>query len=139
MDTDDYIAAMKTMDPLLAQGLGSSFNLEDLKPFIPTYKGMRHPPPKTGSPECDKPWSAPFLSNYTAGRGRRLRLTMCNWYLPQGPGVPAIYRSAQHREYNGTAGTMSDAVSTAVAASEGLWLGRSDASQSVAAQPHGCK
>lgn len=93
MDTDDYIAAMKTMDPLLAQGLGSSFNLEALKPFIPVYRGMRHPPPKTGSPECDKPWSAPFLSNYTAGRGQRLRLTMCNWYLPQGPGVPAIYRS----------------------------------------------
>jgi hypothetical protein len=92
LDTDDYIAAMKTLDPLLAQGLGSSFNLEALKPFMPVYRGMRHPPPKTGSPECDKPWSAPFLSNYTAGRGQRLRLTMCNWYLPQGPGVPAIYR-----------------------------------------------
>lgn len=93
---------MKTLDPLLAEGLGESFSLEALQPFIPTYKGMRHPPPKTGAPECDKPWSAPFLANYTAGRGKRLRLTMCNWYLPQGPGVLAIYRCAGWVEGRGS-------------------------------------
>lgn len=92
LDEDDYIAAMMTMDPLLIEGLGPDYSLEALKPYLPPYTGMRHPPPKTGSPECDKPWSAPFLANYTGGRGKRMRFTMCNWYLPQGPGVPAIYR-----------------------------------------------
>lgn len=92
LDSPDYIAAVKTLDPLLIEGLGSSYSVKALKPFIPVYKGMQHPPPKTGDAACDLPWSAPFLSNYTGGTGKRLRLTMCNWYLPQGAGVPALYR-----------------------------------------------
>jgi hypothetical protein len=92
LDSDDYIAAVKTIDPLLIEGLGSEYSLAALKPYIPKYRGMPHPPPKTTSPGCNGLWSAPFLSNYTGGRGKRLRLTMCNWYLPQGPGVPALYR-----------------------------------------------
>jgi len=78
-DSDEYIAAVKAMDPQLIQGLGSAYSLEALKPFIPKYRGMQHPPPRTGSPDCDLPWSAPFLANYTGGSGRRLKLTMCNW------------------------------------------------------------
>lgn len=89
LDSDDYIAAVKTLDPLLIQGLGLEYSAEALKPYIPKYRGMPHPPPQDG---CEGPWSAPFLSNYTGGRGKRLRLTMCNWYLPQGPGMPALYR-----------------------------------------------
>lgn len=78
-DSDEYIAAVKTMDPKLIEGLGSAYSMEGLRPFIPKYRGMQHPPPRTGSPECDLPWSAPFLANYTGGSGRRLKLTMCNW------------------------------------------------------------
>jgi hypothetical protein len=42
--------------------------------------------------QCDLPWSAPFLDSYKGGSGKTLNLTMCNWYLPQGPNVPALYR-----------------------------------------------
>lgn len=79
LDSEDYIAAVKTMDPKLIEGLGAQYSMEALKPYLPNYKGMQHPPPKTGNPACDLPWSAPFLSNYTGGQGKRLKLTMCNW------------------------------------------------------------
>jgi hypothetical protein len=46
--------------------------------------------------QCDLPWSAPFLDSYKGGNGKTLNLTMCNWYLPQGPGVPALYRWVWH-------------------------------------------
>lgn len=62
----------------------------------PQYMGPPHPPPNTtGNPACGLPWDAPFAPAYQgAGRGGggSLQLTQCNWYLPQGPGVPAIQR-----------------------------------------------
>eukprot|EP00879_Flechtneria_rotunda_P027261 GHRR01029191.1.p1 GENE.GHRR01029191.1~~GHRR01029191.1.p1 ORF type:complete len:141 (-),score=28.85 GHRR01029191.1:515-937(-) len=91
-DSDEYIAIHKTMDPRLTQGLGSKYSTDALKPYYPHYKGMQHPPPKTGNPQCDKPWSVPFLPSYSGGRGKTLNLTMCNWYFPQGPNVPALHR-----------------------------------------------
>ena len=81
MDSDSYIAAAKTLDPQLIQGLGAQYSLAALRPFVPKYSGIQHPPPKNGDPRCDLPWSAPFLSNYTGGQGKRLRLTMCNWWV----------------------------------------------------------
>lgn len=93
LDSDEYIGAYKTMDPELIKGLGDNWSLDKIKPYLPKYTGMPHPPPKTGNPQCDNPpWSAPFLDSYKGGRGKTLNLTMCNWYLPQGPGVPALYR-----------------------------------------------
>jgi hypothetical protein len=60
---------------------------------------MQHPPPNnTGNARCDSmPWSAPFGPNYTVpssstGSNSSLQLTLCNWYLPQGPGVTAVHR-----------------------------------------------
>eukprot|EP00882_Tetradesmus_deserticola_P031313 GHRQ01035406.1.p1 GENE.GHRQ01035406.1~~GHRQ01035406.1.p1 ORF type:complete len:380 (+),score=80.90 GHRQ01035406.1:579-1718(+) len=49
--------------------------------------------------QCDLPWSAPFLDSYKGGRGPTLNLTMCNWYLPQGPNVPALYRFLWQLQY----------------------------------------
>ncbi len=61
-------------------------------PTAPQYTGPRHPPPNsTINPKCNLPWEAPFAPGYRGGEGT-LRLTQCNWYLPQGPGVPAIQR-----------------------------------------------
>ena len=107
-DETSYIAVEKTLDPRLAAGLGGKTSQKDLARFIPPYEGMPHPPPKTlgdmprpggkrarynkGSPTCGGIWEAPFLANYTGGRGSTLNLTMCNWYLPQGPGVHAVHR-----------------------------------------------
>lgn len=88
------------MDPQLIEGLGDKFSLSSIKPYLPKYKGMPHPPPKTGNAQCDNtPWSVPFLANYTGGQGKTLNLTMCNWYLPQGPGVPALYRFLWQLQY----------------------------------------
>eukprot|EP00878_Enallax_costatus_P033161 GHUV01036555.1.p1 GENE.GHUV01036555.1~~GHUV01036555.1.p1 ORF type:complete len:425 (+),score=93.87 GHUV01036555.1:481-1755(+) len=88
------------MDPQLIEGLGSKWSLESIKPYLPKYKGMPHPPPETGNPACDStPWTASFLQNYTGGQGATLNLTMCNWYLPQGPGVPALYRFLWQLQY----------------------------------------
>lgn len=56
------------------------------------YTGPPHPPPNASGPAaCGLPWEAPFAPEYRGGRGA-LRLTQCNWYLPQGPGVPAVQR-----------------------------------------------
>ncbi|KAF8070911.1 hypothetical protein HT031_000992 [Scenedesmus sp. PABB004] len=99
LDSDEYIGIEKTMDPELIAGLGPNWSLEALAPYLPKYKGMPHPPPPTGNPQCDRPWSAPFLANYTGGRGASLNLTQCNWYLPQGPGVPALYRFLWQLQY----------------------------------------
>jgi hypothetical protein len=49
LDSDEYIAGVKTLDPLLMQGLGKeAASLKALRPYLPRYKGMQHPPPKTG-------------------------------------------------------------------------------------------
>lgn len=99
-DSDEYVAIEKTLDPQLIVGLGDKFTLPNLRPYMPSYKGMAHPPPKTGNPRCDEPpWEAPFLPEYKGGRGDKLRLTMCNWYLPQGRGVPALYRFVWQLQY----------------------------------------
>jgi hypothetical protein len=103
-DNPDYIAAVKTLDPELIKGLEKS-SIEALKPLIPKYMGMVHPPPRNlssilqpGSPKprgnntCGGRWEVPFLANYTGGRGRTFEMTMCNWYLPQGQNVTAIHR-----------------------------------------------
>jgi len=56
------------------------------------YMGPSHPPPQDPSnPSCNLPWEAPFSPAYKDGNGT-LKLTQCNWYLPQGPAVPAIQR-----------------------------------------------
>lgn len=131
MDSDEYIAFNKTLDPKVSTDISSNHSIkQELLRHIPKYSGMPHPPPKTNNPQCDgKPWSAPIMANVTtrvpvaaaaaAGKGLNgsrgnsslgnttaevnksvavgvLNLTMCNWYLPQGPGVPALYRSARH-------------------------------------------
>ncbi|WIA11531.1 hypothetical protein OEZ85_011642 [Tetradesmus obliquus] len=99
LDSDAYIGAYKTMDPQLIAGLGDKWSLDAIAPYLPKYKGMQHPPPKTGNPQCDGPWSAPFLDSYKGGIGKTLNLTMCNWYLPQGPNVPALYRFLWQVQY----------------------------------------
>ncbi|KIZ04477.1 hypothetical protein MNEG_3478 [Monoraphidium neglectum] len=97
IDPDSTIAWGKTIDPALAklvadQGLTGKFD-------FPRYTGPQHPPPKVkGSPQCNLPWSAPFTPSYRGGQGQ-LNLTMCNWYLPQGPNVPAIQRLLWQVQY----------------------------------------
>lgn len=99
-DSDAYIGLDKTVDPQLTQWLAANQQQPDaLLPLLPPYSGMQHPPPNnTGNAHCDSmPWSAPFGPNYTApssstGSSSSLQLTMCNWYLPQGPGVLAVHR-----------------------------------------------
>jgi hypothetical protein len=101
-DSDAYIGLDKTLDPQLRQWLADNQQQpESLLPLLPPYAGMPHPPPNnTGNARCDSmPWSAPFGANYTVpggssstGSSSSLHLTMCNWYLPQGPGVTAVHR-----------------------------------------------
>ncbi|KAI8465992.1 MAG: hypothetical protein J3K34DRAFT_435184 [Monoraphidium minutum] len=88
VDSDAFIALNKTLDPVLARklprgGAGADF---------PRYTGPQHPPPADpANPQCNLPWSAKFDPAYKNGQGQ-LDLTMCNWYMPQGPNVPAIQR-----------------------------------------------
>lgn len=71
--------------------------LEEVMKGLSPYTGMPHPPPPSGNSECDSmPWSQPFTPGYSGpgaaeGNGS-LHLTMCNYYLPQGPGVAAVHR-----------------------------------------------
>lgn len=51
LDSDAYIGAYKTMDPQLIAGLGDKWSLDAIAPYLPKYKGMQHPPPKTGNPQ----------------------------------------------------------------------------------------
>jgi hypothetical protein len=99
LDSDEYIALEKTMDPMLIKGLGDKYSYSNLRQYFPAYTGMPHPPPKTDNPQCNGPWSVPFLPSYKGGRGSSLNLTMCNWYLPQGPKVPALYRFLWQLQY----------------------------------------
>jgi hypothetical protein len=39
------------MDPELVAGLGDKWSLDNIAPYLPKYKGMQHPPPKTGNPQ----------------------------------------------------------------------------------------
>uniref|UniRef100_A0A383WE90 Ammonium transporter AmtB-like domain-containing protein n=1 Tax=Tetradesmus obliquus TaxID=3088 RepID=A0A383WE90_TETOB len=106
-DSDAYIGLDKTVDPQLTQWLAANQQQPDaLLPLLPPYSGMQHPPPNnTGNAHCDSmPWSAPFGPNYTApssstGSSSSLQLTMCNWYLPQGPGVLAVHRFLWQVQY----------------------------------------
>jgi hypothetical protein len=99
-DSDAYIGLDKTIDPQLTQWLAANQQQPDApQDQLPPYTGMQHPPPSnTGNARCDSmPWSAPFGPNYTVhssstGSNSSLQLTMCNWYLPQGPGVTAVHR-----------------------------------------------
>jgi hypothetical protein len=49
LDSDAYIGTYKTMDPELIAGLGDKWSMENIAPYLPKYKGMQHPPPKTGN------------------------------------------------------------------------------------------
>jgi hypothetical protein len=49
LDSDAYIGTYKTMDPELIAGLGDKWSMENIAPYLPKYKGMPHPPPKTGN------------------------------------------------------------------------------------------
>jgi hypothetical protein len=77
-DPIEYINMRKTLDPQLLD-IPEAL----LAAAAPPYTGMQHPPPRTADngAACNKPWKAPFLSNYTAAEqyGRTLKLTMCNW------------------------------------------------------------
>jgi hypothetical protein len=99
-DSDAYIGLDKTLDPQVTQWMAANQQQQAaLQDQLPPYTGMQHPPPNnTGNARCDSmPWSAPFGPNYTVpnsstGSNSSLQLTMCNWYLPQGPGVTAVHR-----------------------------------------------
>lgn len=93
LDSDEQIGH-KTVDPQLLAGNNSNLTLRSMTSFLPAYQGMPHPPSSSGNLQCDSmPWSAPFVPSYQANsRGSSLNLTMCNWYLPQGPGVQGIHR-----------------------------------------------
>jgi len=77
---------------------------------FPRYAGAPHPPParfwpSQDDPErraaCDLPWEAPMRGGYAdpSRDDPLLRLTTCNWYLPQAPGTAAIHRFLFEIEY----------------------------------------
>jgi hypothetical protein len=75
---------------------------------FPRYTGAPHPPPPSFFPtdatrraQCDLPWEAGMQGGYRdPSRGdTTLRLTTCNWYLPQAPGMPSIHRFLWQVEY----------------------------------------
>jgi hypothetical protein len=107
-DDLDALAFSRLADPALdpaalrrsaGGGAASSF---------PRYAGAPHPPPPEFWPagpsaraQCDLPWEAPLAGGVSdPSRGdRTLRLTTCNWYLPQAPGTAAIHRFLFQVEY----------------------------------------
>ncbi|KAI8470545.1 MAG: glycoside hydrolase superfamily [Monoraphidium minutum] len=105
-DPDEFIALNKTLDPQFLSLRPRSASAPLQLPPAHAYAGMPHPPPPVaGQPAaCGRAWSAPFLGSYdsAAGRGEfgsELRLTQCNWYLPQGPSALGIHRFLWQVQY----------------------------------------
>lgn len=89
LDDPAYIA-MQTKDPNV-----------NTNATPPPYTGMRHPPTCPQGASCPTfPWEAPFRPDYTppqnSGQSGSLKLTQCNWYLPQGNGLIGLHRCVVH-------------------------------------------
>ncbi|KAF8068194.1 zinc finger CCCH domain-containing protein 18 [Scenedesmus sp. PABB004] len=98
-DPLDHINLNATLDPAVAAAAPPGA----LAAAAPPYTGMPHPPPlRPGDrAECGLPWEVPFAPGHAAAPqyGDKLRLTMCNWYLPQGDGVQALHRFLWQLQY----------------------------------------
>jgi hypothetical protein len=100
-DDLDQLTLTRLADPALDAAALRSAAANGAAPGFPRYSGAPHPPPPRFWPmdsstraKCDLPWEAPLIGGHTdpSTGGSTLRLTTCNWYLPQAPGTAAIHR-----------------------------------------------
>lgn len=107
-DDLDALAFSRLADPNLDQAALRAAAANGAAPSFPRYSGALHPPPSRFWPtdpaaraKCDLGWEAPLIGGYTdpSRNDAVLRLTSCNYYLPQAPGMAAIHRFLFQIEY----------------------------------------